>query len=146
MGIGRLEFTGREVLVGEQWTHSDRHGTQRAVGGLRLDISARDEHGRAVVVEAQFGPADHGHLGQLVTYAHACEAAVAVWVVADTDPLFYTEHLTALAELNELFAGRRQFFAVALTLESEPQPAPAPDGFLRPRLRRIDLKTGRGED
>jgi hypothetical protein len=79
-----------------------------------------------------------------VTYAHAARADVAVWVVADTDPLFYAEHLTALAELNEVFAGRRQFCVVAVTLESELCPAPpAADEPLLPRLRRVDLHSGR---
>ncbi|MFJ3097944.1 PDDEXK family nuclease [Streptomyces hydrogenans] len=142
LGIGRLEFTGREVLMGEQWTHTGQDGVDRVVGGLRLDLSARDRRGQVVVVEAQFGPADHKHLGQLVTYAHAGQAAVAVWVVVDADPLFYTEHLTALAELNEIFSGRRQFLVAALTLESEPRATEVPLGALRPQLRRIDLVTG----
>lgn len=142
LGIRRLEFTGREVLLGERWTHTDRRGHEQLVGGLRLDIAARDDQGRPVAVEAQFGPGDHTHLGQLVTYAHALRAAVAVWVVVDTDPLFYAEHLTALAELNELFGPHRQFCAVAVTLESEPRPAPpAPDEPLLPRLRRVDLSS-----
>ncbi|WP_367575242.1 hypothetical protein [Streptomyces griseoaurantiacus] len=49
--------------------------------------SARDEAGRRVVVEAQYGPADHRHLGRLLTYGRATGAALAVWVVADLDPV-----------------------------------------------------------
>lgn len=64
-------------------------------------------------------------------------------MVVDTDPLFYAEHLTALAELNELCGPSRQFFAVAVTLESEPRPAlPASDEPLLPRLRHVDLSSG----
>ncbi|MEY9837981.1 hypothetical protein [Streptacidiphilus sp. EB103A] len=49
----------------------------------------------------------------------------------------------ALAEINEVFAGRRQFHAVAVTLESDRQPEPpAEDQSMRPRLRRVDLDTG----
>lgn len=140
LGMQRLECVGREVPVGERWTHTDRSGWERVVGGVRPDITARDESGRLVVIEAQFGPADHKHLGQLLTYGCAAEADVVVWVVADFDPLFSADHLKALAELNEAFAGRRHFAVVAVTLESCPYPVtPAADVILVPRLRRVDL-------
>jgi hypothetical protein len=104
---------------------------------VRPDLIARDADGRAVVIEAQFGKADHDHLGKLVTYAHAVEAAVAVWAVAAAEPPFLREHLDALAGLNEAFAGRRRFTAVSVTPESEPSPAPAAPGTpLLPRMSR----------
>ncbi|MEU3036559.1 hypothetical protein [Streptomyces griseoaurantiacus] len=56
-------------------------------GGVRPEITARDEAGRCVVIEAQYGPADHRHLGRLLTYGRATGAALAVWVVADLDPV-----------------------------------------------------------
>lgn len=112
------------------------------MGGLRLDLDARDEHGRRVVIEAQFGEGDHEHFGKTITYAHTVSADLAVWIVVGTDPVFHAEHLDALAELNEVFAGRRLFHAVAVTLESDHRPEPPVENVApRPRLRGVDLNT-----
>jgi hypothetical protein len=136
-GVPGLVVTGREVAAGEQVLSFDRLGRQRRDGGVRPDLIARDAQGRAVVVEAQIGDADHDHLGKLVTYAHALQASVAVWAVAAAEPPFLREHLDALAELNEVFAGRRRFTAVIVTLESEASPVPSTTGApLLPRMRR----------
>jgi hypothetical protein len=120
LGLLRLEYAGREVVIGERWTTTDLAGREQIVGGMWVDLTARDDNARLVIVEAQFGPADHTHLGQLITYACTTAADLAVWVVADTDPVFYDDHLTALAELNHAFAGRREFCVVMVTLESQP--------------------------
>lgn len=142
LGVQRLEHAGREVVIGERWEIPTwPHGQERTVGGMRVDLAARDEQDRRVIVEAQIGQADHAHLGQLITYASATAAELAVWVVADLDPVFAADHLAALAELNEVFAGRRTFCAVAVTLESQPSPAPLTAHLpMYPRLRRIDLR------
>ncbi|MEU9247694.1 hypothetical protein [Streptomyces sp. NPDC048385] len=144
VGVERLEYVGRETPVGERWTCTDRRGRDRLAGGIRPDITARDEAGWCVVIEAQYGPADHQHLGQLVTYGRAAEAVLAVWAVADFDPVFSADHLDVLAELNEVFAGRRRFALVAVTVESDPSPAPpAADATLVPRFHSVDLLTHR---
>ncbi|MFI1392686.1 hypothetical protein [Streptomyces griseoaurantiacus] len=143
VGVERLEYVGREMPVGERWVHTDRHGRDRLVGGVRPDITARDEAGRRVVIEAQYGPADHQHLGQLLTYGRATGAALAVWVVADLDPVFSRDHLDVLAEQNVLFAGRRRFALVAVTVESDPSATPpVGDVSLVPRFHPVDLVTG----
>lgn len=78
-----------------------------------------------------------------MTYAHAAQADIAVWMVADKEPEFYHKQLTALDELNHAFAGRRLFSAVTVTLESEPRPdPPAEDAPLLPRIRRLNLADG----
>ena len=137
IGVPGLEVTGREVAAGEQVLSFDRLGRQRRDGGVRPDLIARDAHGRAVIIEAQIGGADHDHLGKLVAYANAAQASVAVWAVAATEPPFLREHLDALAGLNEAFAGRRRFTAVMVALESEAGPVPATTGAsLLPRMRR----------
>ena len=82
-GVPGLEVTGREAAAGERVLS---FGRQRWDGGVRPDLIARNAQGRAVVIEAQLGDADHDHLGKLVTYAHATEAAVAVWAVAAAEP------------------------------------------------------------
>ena len=141
LGLGRLEFAGREVTVGDQVLDMDVLGRTRWNGGLRLDIDARDERGRRVVIESQLSEADHAYMGQLIANGCAAKAELVVWVVASEDPVFCGEHLEALAELNALFGERRAFRIVALTLESVPRPAPAPDDPLNPVLRLIDPVT-----
>jgi len=125
------------VAAGERVAGFDVLGRRRWDGGVRPDLIARGADGRAVVIEAQLGEADHDHLGKLVTYAQAVQAAVAVWAVEAAEPPFLREHLDALAGLNEAFAGRRRFTAVTVTLESEPSPVLLPSGApLFPRRSR----------
>ena len=142
LGIPQMQFVLHEAVIGEQRLDTDALDRWRWTGGLRLDLAARDVHGRLIVIEAQLGDGDHSHLGQLVTYASVMRADVAVWVVAHHEPPFYEEHLAALAELNEAFSGRRRFYAVAASVESQPRAGVAPDGPLRPRLRRADPSAG----
>lgn len=147
LGVRRLKCTGREVVIGERWTTPGRGGHEQLVGGMRLDLRARDEHGRLVIVETQFGPADHTHLGQLITYATTAAADLAVWLVADTDPVFSADHLATLAELNVLYAGCREFHVIAVTAESVPSPLPfGVEVPLKPRLHRVDLLTQKFTD
>jgi hypothetical protein len=47
-----------EVVIGERRSTPGRYAIEHAVCGLRLDLAARDERGRLVIVEVQFGPAD----------------------------------------------------------------------------------------
>lgn len=137
IGVPGLEITGQEVVAGERVAGFDVLGRGRWDGGVRPDLIARDAHGRVVVIGAQLGEADHDHLGKLVTYAHAVQASVAVWAVAAAEPPFLREHLDALAELNEVFVGRRRFTAATVTLESEPSPVPLhPEAPLFPRMSR----------
>lgn len=143
LGLQSLKFTGRETVVGTPVPSSDGFGGERWRGGLRLDLAARDKDGRVIIIEVQCRQPDHKHLGQLVSYAKAANAAIAVWLVADADPLFCVEHLEVLAEFNEVFAGRRVFIPVTLTLESEPTvDPPAPATPVLPSMRRISLPDG----
>jgi hypothetical protein len=143
LDVQRLEYAGREVVIGERWEVPIwPHGRERTVGGMRVDLAARDDQGRLVLVETQIGMANHAHLGQLITYGATVAADLAVWVVAGLDPEFAADHLAALAELNEVFAGRRTFCVIAVTVESQQSPAHRVEHALAyPRLRRIDLRS-----
>jgi hypothetical protein len=70
---------------------------ERAAGAFSVDLTGEDEDGRPVVIENQLERSDHDHLGKLITYLTAFDAARAVWVVADPRP----EHVGAITWLNE---------------------------------------------
>jgi hypothetical protein len=68
-----------------------------AVGELSCDIVAREVGtNRPVIIENQLERTDHGHLGQLLTYAGGLDAAVVVWISPDVRD----EHGKALDWLN----------------------------------------------
>jgi len=71
--------------------------TEVPVGPFRVDLVAQvtgtDD---LVIVENQFGPTDHDHLGKLLTYAAGQEAAYAVWIAERFRP----EHRSALEWAN----------------------------------------------
>jgi len=82
------------------------------VGDFSVDILARDlGRDRLVVIENQLESTDHGHLGQLITYAAGLEASVVIWVSRD----FRDEHRQALMWLNRGESGT-EYFGVALEL------------------------------
>ena len=82
------------------------------VGGYSLDILARDESGRPVVIENQLESTDHTHLGQLLTYAAGFDANVIVWIARE----FRDEHREALNLLNHRTGEDTQFFGVEVEL------------------------------
>ena len=88
-------------------------GTEAAVGSLRLDILATESNqGRPVIIENQLGVTDHGHLGQLLTYAAGFDAGVVIWVTRH----FRDEHRQALDWLNQRTGEETQFFGVVVEL------------------------------
>jgi hypothetical protein len=95
--LGKLEYVSpNEVWTGERafsdWllTNADSLGAvlgldlemkerEAAVGDFALDLLGREiGSGRTVIVENQFGPTDHDHLGKLMTYAAAHRASICV--------------------------------------------------------------------
>lgn len=71
--------------------------TEVPVGKFKVDLVAKvtgtDD---LVVIENQFGPTDHDHLGKLLTYAAGQKAAYAIWLCEHFRP----EHRSALAWAN----------------------------------------------
>ena len=83
------------------------------VGHFRADLLCRDrDSGSVAVIEAQLGPSDHRHLGQILTYACALRARTVIWLAAR----FHAEHRAVLDRLNETGAAGLGCFAVEMAL------------------------------
>jgi len=96
------------------------------VGKFSLDIIGREvATGSAVIIENQYGPTDHGHLGQILTYAGGTKPTTVVWVAEE----FREEHRAALEWLNSHTDPSIRFFGVrlaAVTLDGAPGDLIAP--------------------
>jgi hypothetical protein len=97
--------------------------TEVPVGSFYIDILAKDEQGAAVVIENQFGPTDHTHLGQIMTYLAGQEGHVTVVWIAET---FREEHRAAADWLNASTIDGFDFFAVEVEAWKIGTSAPAP--------------------
>jgi hypothetical protein len=96
---------------------------EHAVGGFSLDLIGWDlSHDARLIVENQIEQSDHGHLGQLLTYAAGTDAATIVWMAR----AFREEHRVALDWLNSNTGEEIRFFGVvvkALRIDGS-RPAP----------------------
>lgn len=72
---------------------------EHPIGSFALDLIGRDLTNDCVlIVENQLTATDHGHLGQIVTYAAGADAGTVVWMAT----AFREEHRQALDWLNNL--------------------------------------------
>src|SRR5262249_46601310 len=86
---------------------------ERAVGPFRADILCKDiDTNRWVLIENQLERTDHGHLGQLLTYASGLEAVTIVWIAAR----FTEEHRSTLDWLNKITDESFRFFGLEVEL------------------------------
>jgi hypothetical protein len=86
-------------------------GQEARVGKFRADIHCKDStSGKFLVIENQLEKSDHGHLGQLLTYASGLNAATVIWVA----PEFCNEHLATLEWLNGITGEGLKLFAVRI--------------------------------
>lgn len=98
-------------------------GTEVSVGNFSIDILARDVEGHVVVIENQFGPTDHTHLGQILTYVAGQEGrATVVWIAE----AIREEHRAAIDWLNASTIAGFDFFAVEIEALRIATSAPAP--------------------
>ncbi|MGD9634208.1 MAG: DUF4268 domain-containing protein [Pirellulales bacterium] len=90
---------------------------EHKVGTYELDILGHvDENDAVVVIENQFGPTDHDHLGKLIAYAAGLEASIVIWIA----PEVRDEHRSTIEWLNSHADNRVSYF------------------LLRPEVFRID--------
>ena len=96
---------------------------EKDVGPFRADILCKNtDDGSWVLIENQLEKSDHGHLGQLLTYASGLQAVTIVWIVSN----FTEEHRAALDWLNEITDDRFRFFGLELELWRIGESPPAP--------------------
>lgn len=101
-----LELLGKTIGI-----DLELEAQEKDVGPFRADILCRDTATDDwVLVENQLARTDHGHLGQLLTYAAGLKAVTIVWI-ADR---FTDEHRAALDWLNEITDEEFNFFGLEL--------------------------------
>jgi len=84
---------------------------EERVGAFAVEIFGKVVGSAAeVIIENQLGPTDHGHLGQVLTYAAGLDAKIVIWL----SPLFRDEHKEALDWLNRHTAEGLIFLGVEL--------------------------------
>lgn len=98
--------------------------SERPIGPFRADIVCRltSDPDHVVLIENQIERTDHGHLGQLLTYAAGLDAVTIVWIARS----FAEEHRAALDWLNGHTDEHLRFFGVEVRLWRIDNSAPAP--------------------
>lgn len=97
--------------------------TEQGVGPFIVDVIGRDlTNGSVLIVENQLTVTDHGHLGQLLTYAANTDAATVVWMALS----FREEHRQAIEFLNGLAGEKARFYGVEIAAVRIGDSAPAP--------------------
>jgi hypothetical protein len=83
------------------------------VGPFSADLLGRHvSTGAGLLIENQLAPTDHGHLGQIITYAAGLDTRVMVWISTD----IREEHRQAIDWLDDLTREDYNFFAVRIEL------------------------------
>jgi hypothetical protein len=96
---------------------------EQEVGPFRADILCKETGSESwVLIENQLERTDHGHLGQLLTYAAGLKAVSIVWISRK----FTDEHRAALDWLNEITDERFQFFGLEVEAWQIGDSPPAP--------------------
>jgi hypothetical protein len=104
-----LHYIGEKLHL----SFNDDSETEVSVGRYSCDVMAHTSDGQRVVIENQFGHADHDHLGKILTYASGLDADILIWIAED----FLPEHITALNWLNSITSEETpSFFAIKIGL------------------------------
>lgn len=99
-------------------------GREEHVHNFRLDLIGTDNTSQMpVVIENQFGPSDHGHLGKLITYSAAKEAGIMIWIANKIQ----FAHRDALEWLNKISPQEMTFYGIELEVLRIDDSLPAPN-------------------
>ena len=128
----------------------EHEGSEVAVDRFHADMLARNPHDDSrVLIENQLEAADHGHLGQIMTYLAGLDAHIVIWVAREFDEA----HLSALNWLNEHTVEPFAFFAVRVKVVriGESPLAPVFEVLSRPnewerRLQAVAKETRSGRE
>ena len=119
----RWMLSSADVLSESLGMDLELTAAEHRVGGFSLDLIGTDRTtGGVVIVENQLEQTDHGHLGQLLTYAGGTDPATIVWCA----PRFRDEHRAALDWLNENTGEGRRFFGIEIAAVRIDDSRPAP--------------------
>jgi hypothetical protein len=84
---------------------------EASAGRYNVDIIADEiDSKRKVIIENQLEPTDHKHLGQILTYASAYDAAIIIWIVTD----YTEEHRQAIDWFNRNIVQGISFFLIQI--------------------------------
>jgi Domain of unknown function (DUF4268) len=112
-----------DALAGVLGIDLELSAAEHPVGGFALDLIGRDLTNNCVlIVENQLTATDHGHLGQILTYAAGTDAGTVVWLATS----FREEHRQALDLLNRLGGEEVRFFGVEIGVVRIGSSQPAP--------------------
>ena len=96
---------------------------EKSVGMYRADILCKDTLAdRYVLIENQLERTDHGHLGQLLTYAAGLDAVTIIWIAKT----FSEEHRAAIDWLNNISDEKFNFFGIEIEVYKIGESVPAP--------------------
>ncbi|MCG6205771.1 DUF4268 domain-containing protein [Rhodopseudomonas sp. HC1] len=102
-----------EILAEALGIEIEYEAHERKVGPFRADILCKEIGvDRWVLIENQLERTDHGHLGQLLTYASGLDAVTIVWIAAK----FTEEHRSTLDWLNRITDESFRFFGLEVEL------------------------------
>jgi len=88
-------------------------GTEQNVGPFNADILCKDTvDDQWVLIENQLSRTDHGHLGQLITYAAGLDAVTIIWIARR----IRDQHRAALDWLNDVTEEGIDFFGIEIEL------------------------------
>ncbi|WP_336361539.1 DUF4268 domain-containing protein [Haladaptatus sp. ZSTT2] len=98
-----------DVLAAELGLEIEEANSEEAVGSFSADIVGKEMNsGGIVVIENQYGPTDHDHLGKLLTYSAGKNAEFTIWLAEHFRP----EHRSVLEWLNESGPKDIKFFGI----------------------------------
>ena len=72
--------------------------TEKNIEGKFLDILAKDQEGKKIAIENQFGISNFDHLGKIISYCTSIKADKGVWITEKFHPI----HIEALHWLNSV--------------------------------------------